>query len=36
VAAARDVFYNPKTKMLELKNYEKKPVRLVKVKSAKP
>jgi hypothetical protein len=36
VAAAGDVFYNPKTKMLELKNYEKKPVRLVKVKSAKP
>src|SRR3954463_4642846 len=36
VAGAGDVFYNPKTKMLDLKNYDKKPVRLVKVKSAKP
>src|SRR3954468_5549985 len=36
VAGAGDVFYNPKTKMLDLKTYDKKPVRLVKVKSAKP
>lgn len=36
VAAAGDVVYNPKTKALELKNYDTKPVRLVKVESPKP
>src|SRR6059058_2295075 len=36
VATARDVVYNPETKILELKDYETKPVRLVSVKSAKP
>jgi hypothetical protein len=36
VAAARDVVYDPKTKILELKNYAKKPARLINVKSAKP
>ncbi len=36
VAAAGDVVYNPKTKILELKDYDKKPVRLINVKSAKP
>ncbi|TMB37221.1 MAG: hypothetical protein E6J62_05375 [Deltaproteobacteria bacterium] len=35
VATARDVVYNPKTKTLELKDYDKRPVRLVNVKSAK-
>jgi len=35
VAAARDVVYNPKTKTLEMKDYDAKPVRLVNVKSAK-
>jgi hypothetical protein len=35
VAAAGDVVYNPETKILELKDYETKPVRLVNVKSAK-
>ena len=34
VAAAGDVVYNPETKVLELKDYETKPVRLVNVKSA--
>jgi len=34
VAAARDVVYNPKTKTLELKDYDKRPARLVNVKSA--
>jgi len=33
VAAAGDVVYNPKTKMLELRNYDTKPARLVKVES---
>jgi hypothetical protein len=36
VAAAGDVVYNPDTKILELKDYDKKPVRLVNVKSAQP
>jgi hypothetical protein len=36
VAAAGDVVYNPKTKMLELKDYDTKPVRLINVNSAKP
>jgi len=36
VAAAGDVVYNPETKILELKDYETRPVRLVNVKSAKP
>jgi hypothetical protein len=36
VAAARDVVFNPKTKTLELRNYDTKPVRLVNVKSANP
>src|SRR4051812_48753445 len=35
VAAAGDVVYNPETKTLELKDYDKKPIRLVNVKSAK-
>jgi hypothetical protein len=35
VAAAGDVVYNPETKILELKDYETKPVRLVNVQSAK-
>ncbi len=33
VAAAGDVVYNPKTKALELRDYGKKPARLVNVKS---
>jgi hypothetical protein len=36
VAAAGDVVYNPETKMLELKDYDVKPVRLTHVQSAKP
>ena len=36
VAAAGDVVYNPETKILELKDYDTKPVRLINVKSAKP
>jgi hypothetical protein len=36
VAAAGDVVYNPKTKILELKDYDTKPVRLINVNSAKP
>jgi hypothetical protein len=36
VAAAGDVVYNPETKILELKDYEAQPVRLVHVKSANP
>src|SRR5512140_2099960 len=36
IAAASDVVYNPKTKILELKDYDKKPVRLINVKSARP
>ena len=35
VAAAGDVVYNPETKILELKDYQTKPARLVNVKSAK-
>ena len=35
VAAAGDVVYNPETKSLELKDYDKQPVRLVNVKSAR-
>jgi hypothetical protein len=35
VAGAGDVVYNPETKTLELKDYDKKPARLVNVKSAK-
>src|SRR4051812_18899647 len=35
VAAAADVVYNPKTKTLELKDYDTRPARLVNVKSAK-
>ena len=35
VAAAGDVVYNPETNILELKDYETKPVRLVNVRSAK-
>src|SRR3954462_109907 len=34
VAAAGDVVYNRETKLLELKNYQTKPVRLMNVKSA--
>src|SRR6266542_6588613 len=36
VAAAGDVVYNPETKILELRDYDTKPVRLISVKSAKP
>jgi hypothetical protein len=36
VAAAGDVVYNRKTKILELKDYDKRPARLVNVQSAKP
>jgi hypothetical protein len=36
IAAAGDVVYNPESKLLELKDYETKPARLVNVKSAKP
>jgi hypothetical protein len=36
VAAAGDVVYNPETKILELKDYDTKPVRLINVNSAKP
>jgi hypothetical protein len=36
VAAAGDVVYNRETKILELKDYDTKPVRLIHVKSAKP
>jgi hypothetical protein len=36
IAAAGDVVYNPKTKVLELKDYDKKPARLINVKSAQP
>jgi hypothetical protein len=36
VAAAGDVVYNRKKKILELKDYDKKPARLVNVQSAKP
>jgi hypothetical protein len=35
VAAAGDVVYNPETKILELRDYDTRPVRLVNVKSAK-
>src|SRR3954468_10060535 len=35
IAAAGEVVYNPETKTLELKDYDKKPIRLVNVKSAK-
>src|SRR5438270_478641 len=35
IAAAGDVVYNPESKLLELKDYQTKPVRLVNVKSAK-
>ena len=35
VAAARDVVFNPRTKSLELKGFDAKPVRLVDVKPAK-
>ena len=35
VAAAGDVVYNPETKILELKDYDTKPARLINVKSAK-
>src|SRR3982750_2242937 len=35
LAAAGDVVYNPETKLLELKDYAAKPVRLVSVKSTK-
>ncbi|TMA19797.1 MAG: hypothetical protein E6J85_11265 [Deltaproteobacteria bacterium] len=34
IAAAGDVVYNPETKILELKDYDTKPVRLTNVKSA--
>jgi hypothetical protein len=34
VAAAGDVIYNPKTKALELRDYDTKPIRLVNVMSA--
>jgi len=34
VAAAGDVVYNPETKTLEIKDYDKKPARLIDVKSA--
>jgi len=33
VAAAADVVYNPDTKTLEIKDYDKKPARLINVKS---
>jgi hypothetical protein len=36
IAAAGDVVYNPKTKTLELKDYAKKPARLIDVKAAQP
>lgn len=36
VATARDVVFNAKTKTLELKNYDTKPVRLVKIESPNP
>jgi hypothetical protein len=36
VAAARDVVFDPKTKTLELKDYDAMPARLVDVKSARP
>jgi hypothetical protein len=36
VAAERDVVFNPETKLLELRDYDAKPVRLVNLKSAKP
>jgi hypothetical protein len=35
VAAAGDVVYNPETKILELKDYQTKPARIVNVKSTK-
>src|SRR5256714_3813148 len=35
VAAARDVVYNPETKILEMKDYQTKPVRLLNVRFAK-
>jgi hypothetical protein len=35
VAAEGDVVFNPKTKLLELKDYDAKPIRLVNVKLAK-
>jgi len=35
IATAGDVVYNPETRLLELKDYEAKPVRLVDVKSAR-
>jgi hypothetical protein len=36
IAAAKDVVYNPKTKTLELRDYDKRPARLINVKSAQP
>jgi hypothetical protein len=36
IANADDVVYNAETKILELKNYQAMPVRLINVKSAKP
>jgi hypothetical protein len=33
IAAADDVVYNPETKTLELRDYDKKPARIVHVKS---
>jgi hypothetical protein len=36
VATAGDVVFNRKKKILELKNYDKKPARLISVSSAKP
>jgi hypothetical protein len=36
LAAAGDVVYNPKTKIIELKDYDKKPVRLVNVIRTSP
>ena len=36
IAAAGDVVYNPKTKSLELKDYDKRPARLIDVKAAQP
>jgi hypothetical protein len=35
IASASDVVYNPDTRLLELKDYQAKPVRLVDVKSAR-
>lgn len=35
VAAARDVVFNPRTRSLELKGFDSRPVRLIDVKSAK-